>query len=202
MSLTEFILKNINHTPLGEPFLSSKFLAHGSRANLDQSLSRLVKRGEITRIARGIYVRPKYNRFVGAVLPEPLKIAQILSKETNSIVQVNGAEAARLLGFSTQMPTKSIFLTNGQNRHFHMGELTLTLKHVPSRKLLHVGTKTGLAITALWYLGKNKVTPKTIETIKKKLTKKEYELFKNSLSSMPGWLSDIIRHYENRDADK
>ena len=72
----------------------------------------------------------------------------------------------------------------------------MTLKHVRPRKLACTGTKAGLAITALWYLGKNNVKPKTIETIKKQLTKKEYESFKNSMGNMPGWLNDIIRRYE------
>lgn len=196
MSLTQQILKTINTLPRGEPFISSRFLTYGSRANVDQSLSRLVKRKEITRLARGIYVRAKYNRFVGAVLPEPLKIAKALSQETNSVVQINGAEAARQLGLSTQMSTRPVFLTTGQSRRFHMGELEIILKHVTPRKLACAGTKAGLAVTALWYLGKNNVTPKTIETIKKQLTKKEYESFKNSLGNMPGWLSDMIRRYE------
>lgn len=196
MTMTQQILKAISALPQGEPFISSRFLTYGSRANVDQSLSRLVKRRKITRIARGIYVKPKYNRFVGAVLPEPLKIVQILSQETNSIVQVNGAEAARQLGLSTQMSTHPVFLTSGQSRRFHIGELEIILKHVTPRKLACAGTRAGLAITALWYLGKHSVKLKTIETIKKQLTKKEYESFKNSLGNMPEWLNDIIRRYE------
>ncbi len=196
MSLTQKILQIVQTLPQGELFISSKFLAYGLRANVDQSLARLVKRGEITRIARGIYIRPKHNRFVGKVLPEPLEIAQTLAQATGSVVQVNGAEAARQFGLSTQMSTRPVFLTNGQSRHFHIGSLKVTLKHVTPRKLVLAGTKTGLAIIALWYLGKAHVNAKTIEVIKKQLSKNEYQSFKNAASDMPAWLSDTIRCYE------
>jgi len=197
MPLTQKILQIINSLPQGQPFVSSKFLPYGSRANVDQSLVRLVKRGEIARIARGIYVRPKHNRLVGNVLPGPLEIAQTLAHATGSVVQVNGAEAARQLGLSTQMPTHPVFLTNGHTRHIQLDNLEITLKHVAHRKLVGAGTKAGLAITALWYLGKAQVNPKTIEIVKKQLSKNEYRSFKNASGTMPAWLSDTIRRYED-----
>ena len=101
----------------------------------------------------------------------------------------------KTLYFLTQV-NQVINSKNSISRRFHIGKLEMTLKHVRPRKLACTGTKAGLAITALWYLGKNNVKPKTIETIKKQLTKKEYESFKNSMGNMPGWLNDIIRRYE------
>ncbi|CEF28652.1 DUF6088 family protein [Xenorhabdus nematophila] len=40
----------------------------GSRTAIDKTLSRLVEKKEIERIARGVFTKPKVNRFIGKVL--------------------------------------------------------------------------------------------------------------------------------------
>ena len=53
MKITQHITENINSLPTGVPFTSSQFLKYGSRNSIDQTIVRLVKRGEITRITQG-----------------------------------------------------------------------------------------------------------------------------------------------------
>ena len=144
----------------------------------------------------GVYVRPEQNRFVGQVLPEPYKIAQVIAEKTNEVVQVSGAEAARLFGLSTQAPAQPIFLTSGQSRRFNMGSLEVTLKHVSKKKIPLSGSKIGLAISAIWYLGKEQATTQTIEAIKKKLSPQEFIKFVSSTKYMPAWMSNLVLQYQ------
>ena len=88
-----------------------------------------------------------------------------------------------------------MYLTNGPNRKLAIGRLKLTLKHVTSRKLILAGTKVGLAITALWYLGNRQVNEKTIAQIKSQLTEKEYAQLIDNINQMPVWLANIIQRY-------
>ena len=195
MKITQHITESINSLPTGVPFTSSQFLKYGSRNSIDQTIVRLVKRGEITRITRGIYIKPKQSRFAGPVLLSPFEVAQFIVSKTGTTIQVHGAEAARHFGLTTQMPTQAVYLTNGPSRKLSIGRLQLTLKHVTSRKLMYAGTKMGLAITALWYLGKQQVNEKTIAKIKSQLTEKEYREFVNSINQMPIWLANIVQKY-------
>ena len=195
MKITQHITESINSLPTGVPFTSSQFLMYGSRNSIDQTIVRLVKRGKITRITRGIYVKPKQSRFTGPILLSPLEVAQFIALKTGTIIQIHGAEAARHFGLTTQMPTQAVYLTNGPSRKLSIGRLQLTLKHVTSRKLMYAGTKMGLAITALWYLGKQEVNEKTIAKIKSQLTEKEYGEFINSINQMPIWLANIVQKY-------
>ena len=80
--------------PKGKPFTSERFLKHGSRGAVDRALSRLGGRGEIQRLARGVFVRPRTSRFVGAVLPDVLEVVEALARSNGETVQVHGAEAA------------------------------------------------------------------------------------------------------------
>lgn len=70
----ELIRERIEAMPIGEPFTPTAFLECGTRASVDQTLSRLVKAGSIERVTRGVFVRPEVSRFVGKVIPEPLTL--------------------------------------------------------------------------------------------------------------------------------
>ncbi len=200
MTISKTILQRIETFAEGEIFTTSKFFDFGTRNAIDQILFRLEKRDVITRVARGIYMRPKTNRFVSKVLPSSFEVAQKLAEMTGSIVQVNGAEAARQFGLTTQVPTQPIFWTNGQSRRFHMGKLTVILRHVAPRKLACAGSIAGLALTALWYLGKEYVRAETFALIKNQMTTEEYQQFKSSMSNMPIWLVNAIQQYETEHA--
>ena len=200
MTTVEAIRNRINAIGLGEPFTSTQFNALGTRASVDQTLSRLVKKGEITRLSRGVFVRPKKSRYVGEVTPEPAKVAQAIANARGETIQVHGAEAARLLGLTTQMPIQAMFYTSGPTRELKLGNLPLILKHVARRKLALSGRPAGLALSALWYLGKEHVTPATIKTIREKLTPEAFAEFKAETPSMPAWMANTLHYYEQEAA--
>src|SRR5260221_707329 len=104
MNTNQTIRKQAMSIPKGKPFATTKFLSLGKRAAVDQAISRLVKAGEITRVARGIFVRPEKNKYLGAVIPNPTKIAELIAQNTGSTIQVHGAEAAYRLALTTQIP--------------------------------------------------------------------------------------------------
>lgn len=200
MTTVEAIRNRINEIGVGEPFTSVQFNALGTRAAVDQALSRFVKRGEIARIARGVFVRPKKSRYVGEVMPEPSKVAQAIASAHGETIQVQGAEAARLLGLTTQMPLQPVFYTSGPSRALKLGNLQLTLKHVTQRKLALAGKPSGLALSALWYLGKEHVTPGTIKTMRAKLTPEAFAEFRSETPAMPAWMADALHRYEQEAA--
>ena len=200
MNTAELIRRRIAEIPLGEPFTPAMFLEFGTRAAIDQTLSRLVKAGTVSRLTRGVFLRPKENRFVGRVLPEPRKVAEIIAKASGRQIQVNGAEAARQFGFSTQMPTQAVFMTSGPTKKFRIGKLPVTLKHTSPRKLALAHRQAGVALSALWYLGKAQVTPEVIEAIRSQLPANEFEALKAARASMPAWMANAFYLYEQQAA--
>lgn len=75
MSVAQQIKHKIQSFEKGVVFSSRDFLELGNRAAIDKSLSRMVKKGEIERVARGLFFRPIKNRFVGNV---PVKVESVL----------------------------------------------------------------------------------------------------------------------------
>lgn len=186
------IRRRIEETPTGEPFTPRALLECGTRASVDQTLSRLVKAGSIVRVTRGVFVRPEVNRFVGKVMPEPPKVAAAVAKTTGAVVRVHGAEAARRLELTTQAPTQLVFATSGPSKRIRMGKMEIRLQHVCQRKLALADRPAGLALAAMWYLGKKEVTSAVVEKIRRKLGPGEFAVLMSATASMPAWMSDAI----------
>lgn len=198
ISTTKSIRQHILKIRRGEPFSNKQLLKLGTRTSVDKALSRLVKEGCIQRLARGIFMRPKKSQFIGNIMPEAAKIVEIIAKSHGETIQVHGAEAARRFKLTTQVPTVPVFNTSGPSRELKIGNLTIRLKHISSRKLLHAGKPSGIALSALWYLGKNNVNSKTLNTIQSGLSTKEFETLKNT--DMPAWMANAIEMYSKEAA--
>ena len=196
MSVSKEIEKKIKGYKRGKPFRSSNFLNLGSRAAVDQALWRLVKTGGITRIKSGVFVKPEKNAYVGEVLPGPEEVVRYFAQRSGNKIETNGAEAARRFGFSTQVSSQPVFLTNGPSRKFHLGNLHVQLKHVASRKMALAGRPAGEALSALWYLGRNEVTPETFEKIEARLPSNEFSALTNNQEIMPGWMRNALNEYQ------
>lgn len=196
MNTTERIREYVATLPLCKPVTSQAFMEFGSRAAVDQALTRLVKEKVLSRVARGVYVRPKTSRYVGEVPPEPIQVAEAIAAETGSVIQIHGAEAARRMGLSTQVPARPIFYTSGPSRCFALGQMEVLLKHVCPRKLALSGRPAGIALTALWYLGKTAVTLETIAHIGSQLPQGEFEALCASTRCMPGWMHDVFLKFK------
>jgi len=194
MSTAETIRKRVLRTQRGEPFTNTRFLKLGSRAAMDKTLSRLVEEGVIQRIARGIFMRPKKSRFIGNVMPNVAKVVEVVAKDHGETIQIHGAEAARRFKLSTQVPTVPVFYTSGPSRELKVGNLTVKLKHASHRKLHLAGKRPGLALSALWYLGKNNVNTDVVNTIRQGLTAEEFETLRHT--EMPAWMAGALERHD------
>src|SRR5690554_3214347 len=145
MTVSARIRAKIEEPPAGEPFVPTVFLALGSRASVDQTLSRLARTGSIERVSRGVYVRPAQSRFVGKVPPAPVKVAKAIAEAYGAIVQRHGAEAARRLELTTQAPTQPVYLTTGSRRSVRLGRLKVEMRKTSPRKLALAGRPAGTA---------------------------------------------------------
>ena len=92
MNTAKLIGQQVKRFPVGKPFTPHEFLHLGSRSTVDRQLFQLNRTGRIMRVARGVYVRPKENKYVGKVPPGAFEIAQIKAGTTGVKIAPNGAE--------------------------------------------------------------------------------------------------------------
>lgn len=193
MSTAELIRQKIEQLPQGQPFTPAAFLSIAERSTVDKTLARMVRAGTLIRATRGVFVRPIESRF-GSVPPEAIEVA--IAKAHGAAIEVHGAEALRRFGLSTQVPVRPVFYTTGRTRTFNIGNMPVRLQHVSPRKLVSPGTMVGMAISALWYLGKEQVNHEVFKTIQSKLSLEEFKALKSAAPQMPSWMADALHRFE------
>lgn len=196
MTISQAIREKINTQTAGTPFTPALFAGLGSRASIDQALMRMVQKGQIERIGRGLFIRPIKNRFGFKSVPSPETIAKTIAANEGAIIEVHGAEAARRLGLSTQVPVHHAFYTSGPSHKIKIGKLQIHLQHVAARKLSLAGRPAGQALSALWYLGRKNVSSSTFGSLASKLSKEEFEALINIKPLMPAWMVEALRTFE------
>jgi hypothetical protein len=198
MSAVTKIREYIEQVPIDQAFSSNELRIYGSTDNVRQILARLVKAGEIYRVGRGLFAKPKMNRLVGVVLPYHREVIKTLCKITGETVGIQGAEAALRLQLSTQVPVKPVYYTSGKTRTIKLGGMTVILRHTSARHLRLAGTFAGLAISALTYCGKRDITLKTLQKIYDLVGPERFQEIQQAVSYMPGWLADLFYRYQQK----
>jgi hypothetical protein len=145
-----------------------------------------VQSGSLERVARGVYMRPKLSEYTGRVSPNPLTVVEVITKANGETTQIHGAEAARRLGFSTQVQVLPTYYTSDSTRVVRVGSSVVRLKHVSKNRLQHAGSQVGVALTALHYIGKKGLSQSVASKIISVLS--SAELNKLLACKMPQWM--------------
>lgn len=191
MSVAESIAKRVMHMRKGKPFTKALFAAEGSRTSVNKALSRMTRSGLLERVARGIYMRPKISEYTGRnVRANPITVMETVAKASGETIQIHGVEAIRRLGLSTQMQVLPTYYTSGSTREIKMGNAVVRLRHSSWQRLQQAGTQAGLALTALFYLGKEGMTDQVTGKILCSLSAEEYS--KLMACKMPKWMRKVL----------
>ena len=171
--LAQHILAQTKAQPEGVLLSPKVFLHLGSRAAVDQTLSRLARDGKLLRLGRGAYAAPVQGRF-GARPPTFASVVQAIESASGETVVASGAAEANALGLTTQVPTREVYLTSG-----------------PSRRLT-LGTRpAGPVSRTLIWLGPEQ-TPLALEGIKRQLPTQEWDALLKARTSLPLWMAKAV----------
>jgi hypothetical protein len=188
--LAQQILAHAATQPEGAPLTAKAFLQLGSRAAVDQSLSRLCRTGKLLRTGRGMYVLPVASRF-GVRAPEPERVVVEAAKLRGETIAPHGAAAANRLGLTTQIPMRTMYLTSGRSRQFMLGAQPIELLHVPPWQLLNVGRESGEVLRAIAWTGRAHARD-LLAQLKPAFGPETRAELIASRPSLPGWLAESI----------
>jgi hypothetical protein len=173
-TMRDQIVARIERLGEGKAFSAKDFLDIASRTTIDVTLASLTLSGKIRRVRRGLYDMPKVNPALGGKLsPDIDEAARAIARRQRWKIVPEGAWAANLLGLSTQVPSKIIYLTDGPNNEVPIGRRTIQFKHARPKTLAGLEGKIALVVQALRHLGKDGIGPREIETLRAGLTSAE-----------------------------
>ncbi len=196
-TITSQITRRIHAKRRGWVFTPKDFLDMGSRAAVDQVLSRLVKQDKIRRLDRGLYDYPKQHATLGTLSPDADSIAQALATQYGDMAFPSGAMAANLLGLSTQVPAKPTYMTNGISRIKNVAGRTITFKHARVPLMRRLPDSVNYLLQALSYLGRDSIDGDVIQRCAKQLDSRDINSLSQAASQVPGWMADILQKIQS-----
>ena len=186
-SLSEQIMEHADTLPEAALICPGTFLHLGSRAAVDQALSRLARAGRLCRIWRGIYVRYHESRW-GPYLPGIHEVLQALAALWGETIVPAGGSAANVLGLTTQNPIRSVYLTSGPNRRFSIGRRPVQLRHAPRWQLVAPYRPAGDLIRAFTFLHRYEIEG-VLEKVVPRLSAEDRAELKDAVPVLPSWLA-------------
>ncbi len=192
-SIEDKILQQIEAFPKGQLFLPADFSELGSSEAVRLSLFRLEKEGVITRVAQGIYVRPKESNLIGKLTPTAEEVAEAIAKRDKIRTVPSGSYALNALGLSTQVPMNIVLLTDGSPREIRVGKRKIKFKRTTPKNLLAKGEISRLVIQALKEIGNDQVSSEEEEKILVLLAIEDKKNLQHDIALAPAWIQKIMR---------
>jgi hypothetical protein len=186
------ILKKMRQNRRGKIFFAKDFASLGNYKACGKALERLAKQGKIMRVSRGIYAIPAKSDLLGTLTPSFDSIVRAIVKRDKAKIIPTGLFAENVLGLSTQVPAKAVYLTDGAPRKLMIGKIQLVFKKTTPKNLAAKGKLSGLVIQALKSIRKDRVTDYEIEKIVNLLKKENPKYLEHDIKLAPLWIREIM----------
>jgi len=184
----------------GWAFSLRDFLDLASRPTVDSALHRLERKGSIRRVIRGIYDYPRFSKMLGQQLsPDLDQVATALARKFRWRIQPSGATALNFLGLSTQVPARAVYLSDGPDRVYQIGNTPLVFEHAALKESGTNLKESGLIVQALKSLGPEQITPEIIAKIREWLPKPMRAKVLADTKTVTGWVYSAIQQIAGED---
>ena len=201
-AIEQKMLRRIYGNGRGWAFSPADFADLGARPTIDSALHRREREGVIRRVIRGIYDYPRQSKVLGGpVSPNIDQIADALARKFVWRIQPNGATAQNLLGLSTQVPARLVYLSDGPDRSYTVGKTSLAFEHTALKEAGFKLQESRLVVQALKELGEGRITPKIITQIRKRFDSALRQRILLDTKTATGWVYAAIQEIAKEDAN-
>ncbi len=163
-------------------------------ANIHKALSSLAQAGRIRRVLRGVYDYPRISEAVGGALsPDIDQVAQALARKFGWRIQPTGAAALNLMGLSTQVPGRWIYLSDGPANTYKIGKQELEFQRGALRESGFKLRESGLLVQAIRAMGRERIDASSIAVMKAAVQEKDRSLILRETKAVPEWIHSVIK---------
>ena len=187
----------------GTIFSINDFYNIGTKNSVKSALLRLEKKGSITRVLDGLYIKPKYSEIVEeSSYPSPHEVAKKIADKFSWNICYDDNKSLNLTGLSTQVPNSYIYITDGPYRTYNYMGIDIIFKHTNSKYLFEFSFESTIMLVAIKTLGKGKIS--NLELLKLASYSKRYikdDLIKDALG-LPVWIREVLCKIEKININK
>jgi len=195
------IQTKISKSSFGEIFFLDDFVKYGSSENIRKVLSRLEEDAVVIRLAQGIYLKPKKDPLLGVIYPTTEEIAKQIAQRDKARIAPTGVMALFLLGLTTQIPLKAVYLTDGSQREIKIGKRSIKFKKTVPRSFAVKDGLLHLIVQAFKEVGQEGVTVDFLEKITSAIHRLDSKVVDTQLRFAPVWIQKIIANIYKADTN-
>lgn len=200
-AIEQKILSRIYGNGRGWSFSQADFADLGARSTIDSALHRREGEGVIRRIIRGIYDYPRQSKALGgATSPNIDQVAYALARKFAWRIQPDGATAQNLLGLSTQVPARAVYLSDGPDRTYTIGRTKLAFEHTALKEAGFKLPESRQIVQALKAFGEGRITPKIIAQIRRQFDPHLRQRILLDTRTATGWVYAVIQEIAKEEA--
>ena len=182
----------------GWAFSRKDFKDLGEGSTIGWNLMQLEDSGTIRRVLRGVYDYPRYSELLQAQLsPDIDSVAQALARKFGWRIQPGGEMALHLIGLSTQVPAKAIYLSDGPKRSYTIGQTSLVFRHATLKEAGFKHRESGLIVQALRALGQERIDDTVKVKIRAWLPERLRAKVRKDTQRATGWVHEVIVEITN-----
>lgn len=157
------------------------------------ALKRLREKGAIRRGIRGIYDYPRVSKSLGQQLNADVgQVARALARKFGWRIPPTGPAALNLLGLSAQVMGQSVYLSDGPDRTYRVGNQTVTFDRTALGESGFELPESSLLVQALRALGKERIDDEMIARLRARLEPERCAHILNDTRTVRGWVHDAI----------
>ena len=201
MSDTNDQIAALIDTGPGQVWVPADFASLGSRAVIDKTLQRMVARGELRRIDRGLYDRPAINSLTKRPsTPDYRAVVDALARRDQTRLLVDGMTAANDLGLTDAVPARVTMYSDTRRRSIRLDKLVIEFKLAAPSRLYWASRPAMRVVQALQWL--KDMLPTDGDKVKKTLARllhdpKHGNAIRSDLAQgfgvLPGWMQTFLR---------
>ena len=200
-TIEDKVVSRIYGNGRGWAFSETDFSGFGTRTGVDVALHRLLTRGSIRRVIRGIYDYPKHSEKLARELsPDIDQVARALARKFGWRIQATGPAALNLLGLSTQVVGRVVYVSDGPERTYTVGGQDLAFEHTVLKEAGFKRRESSLLVQALKTLGPDRIAPDTVRKLRRFLGDDLRAAVLKDTRTASGWIRDAILNICREDA--
>jgi len=192
--------RRIDQAEPGWVFTPFDFLDFGSPYLVGMVLLRLMRKGLVRRLARGLYDVPRHHPQLGELSPAAEEIARAVARRDGATIQPSEATAANLLHLTEQVPARIEYETDGPSRVIRVGKLTIKFRKRPRRKIGSVAPVSSMVFAGLRNLGRLHATKERVRHLRDALKATDRRQLLADLPSAPAWMHPLLRSLVDEEA--
>ena len=192
--LSDKVWNLIKQQQNGTIFSINEFYHLGNVNTIKSIFFRLESDGKITRLIDGLYTIPKFSELLQEKsYPSVDQVANKLADKFSWTICPSENHALNLIGLSTQVPNKYVFVSDGPYRTYEYRGREIIFKHTSNRFITEYSRNYSLMIQSIKALGKDNIHENDIKRMA--TFSKQYidDDIIDKGKKLPAWIQEVLK---------